>query len=268
MDNLQLGQDIAQSGFTNNFLKHAEAFRLEVLKQQLKDCEAAECTTIAAEITVLEELNTKNLTQRIKNIVFPDPMIHVDANIQDTIIALKGNDTTSILRKPIIAHAYVEITDTETGEQVILRAGPAGGVSKGILASSGASSSSEPNSYSNSSTSGRSQGSSSGGPGGTIKVQVDPIADSPDTAYQNNRPNVHVETLATATISRNFSDTVAAAESFAQSVNDAGVNYDAFYTNSNSTAATGFEQLTGQSRRFDLNYPGLGTDLCKGRVEC
>ncbi|MEE4212730.1 MAG: RHS repeat-associated core domain-containing protein [Parvularcula sp.] len=154
-------------------------------------------------------------------------------------------------------HAYVRITDTDTGQSVISRGGPRDRMSPG-----GGSSGSSQNS------SGASKGSSGGV--GPIVGTVDPAADSIDTqimAEQGTQPTLIGETTLGDDVT--FNDAVASAESFSQNVNDANVPYRLTSQNSNSYAATQYEQLTGKEAPQGEGFlPGYDTDLCSRGVEC
>ena len=69
MNNLQLGQNIAQSGFTNNYLHHEEELRRQYLLQQLENCESSDTSaSCKAKNTAIQiEINELDARDKERN---------------------------------------------------------------------------------------------------------------------------------------------------------------------------------------------------------
>jgi RHS repeat-associated protein len=191
-----------------------------------------------------------------------DPINGIDPTGLDTVVSLRREGY----------HAFVVLTDTETGAVYILRGGPSGGVesgpSSGSSASSDASSASS-SSPSRSSSGNSSDGSSSGSGIGNLRLvaETEPLRASTD---RDSFQNPETVTITTVTIGTDFNDSVSTARNFTNSVNESNLSYRLLTQNSNSVAATGFEVLTGEERP-DVSFfdaPAFDLDLCEGRVQC
>jgi RHS repeat-associated protein len=200
-----------------------------------------------------------------------DPVNLWDPNGEDAEVAIRRNGF----------HAFVQITNKDNRLQTtIVRGGPNrdySGASSGR--SSGSSSGSTRGSSSSGSTGGttgasaggdsgdRASGSSSGDAGGSARLQlVGQVADIPNSIDGAAALDPNTVEVGSTTVSGDYSAVVGAAESFTNTINDAGLPYQVLDQNSNSFAGTAFEQITGEPRPENNSggiLPAYNTDLCK-----
>ena len=140
-------------------------------------------------------------------------------------------------------HAYVQYTDTETGETRIMRAGPLNRDAIGISAAVSNSETYDPR---------------RDGPN-LLVAQDDAYKDSPDRGFGKVVDSQVVET--------SFDDVSSEMGDFVGEVNDSETRYRTLGPNSNSVARQGFERAAGRTPENDSDtwLPGEDDDVLKPR---
>jgi len=176
-----------------------------------------------------------------------NPYKFVDPDGRDVEVALRA---FTIGKAPIqgdYGHQYVHLRDTDSGVEMISRAGPSAAYPGGVSAVVSGSPVQD-----------------AGGQGNvTLVTELGPAAKSTDADPSTGRPLGSTVAGSQVTIPGNIEQAAAKLQNFNNKVDGAKIDYKPLSTNSNAYAGTAYSELTGKPAPSSSDLPGSDVSLKK-----